>query len=64
MTASIQTRILLWNAVSMADELGAALSFPAESAASLSKTMGEESERFTWTVNPDATVSFIRKEEA
>jgi hypothetical protein len=64
MSESKKTRIKLWNAVSLADDLIAKLSFRGDASKRLIDQMGEEIERFTIIRNTDDTISFRRKEDA
>jgi hypothetical protein len=61
MSESKKTRIRLWNAVTLADDLIARLSFSEATAQAMVLKMGVESEKFAWERNDDGTVSFLRK---
>lgn len=60
MTKGKITRIALWNAVSLAEQLGASLTFTSEVAGKLSVEMGEESNFFQWTKNEHEQTTFTR----
>lgn len=62
MNGNKSLRILLWNALTIADQLGARLTHTEADASRLAMDMGEESELFEWEHNQDGTVTFIRKE--
>lgn len=54
-------RILLWNELTIVDQLGAKLSHTKEEAAQIAMDLGEESSYFEWEDNEDGTISFLRK---
>ena len=64
MSADEEMKILLWNGLEIADQLGAKLTHTKEGAAKIAMDLGVYAENFGWDDNADGTISFVRKELA